>query len=46
MKRSKVPVAETGLALPSEMVEDILLRVLANQFQSLRTVRGASSSPI
>jgi hypothetical protein len=38
MKQSKVPVAKTGLALPPEMVKEILLRVSANQFQSLRAV--------
>jgi hypothetical protein len=38
MKQSKVPVAKTDLALPPEMVKEILLRVSANQFQSLRAV--------
>ncbi|XP_071680453.1 putative F-box protein At3g23420 [Lolium perenne] len=38
MNRSKVPVAETGLALPPEVVEQILLRVPGRQLRRLRAV--------
>ncbi|KAK1612213.1 hypothetical protein QYE76_035886 [Lolium multiflorum] len=38
MNRSKVPVAETGLALPPEVVEEILLRVPGRQLRRLRAV--------
>jgi hypothetical protein len=38
MKRSKVPVAETGLALPPEVVEEILLRIPAKQLRRFRAV--------
>ncbi|KAK1612008.1 hypothetical protein QYE76_035681 [Lolium multiflorum] len=38
MNRSEVPVAETGLPLPPEVVEHILLRVPGRQLRRLRAV--------
>ena len=38
MKGSEVPVAETGLALPPDVVEEILLRVPARQLHRFRAV--------